>query len=141
MLGIYLIIYSFNSFISMKEVVNPVTGQIEYQFGAKMLTELSQTTRENSNGKKFKVCTIEFADRHGEIQKVSAMVYEGNYNKGLKVGETYLATARKGDNGQAYIQMSHLPYTGNTATTDMFGFDEAVAEAPAIARKVSAIAD
>ena len=125
----------------MKRVINPMNGQIEYQFGAKMLTELSQTTRENSNGKKFKVCTIEFADVNGEIQKVAAMVYEGNYSKGLKVGETYLATARKGDDGKAYIQMSHLVYSGATATTDMFGFDDAVEETPTVVRKLSAIAD
>ena len=118
-----------------------MNGQVEYQFGAKMISELSQTTRENSNGKKFKVCTIEFVDINGEIQKVAAMVYEGNYSKGLEVGETYLATARKGDDGRAYIQMSHLPYTGNTATTDMFGFDDAADETPAVVRNLSAVAD
>ena len=125
----------------MKKVINPLNGQVEYQFGAKMVSELSQTTRENSNGKSFKVCTIEFADVNGEIQKVAAMVYQGNYSKGLKVGETYLATARKGDNGQAYIQMSHLPYTGATATADMFGFDDVATETPAAMRRLSAIED
>ena len=125
----------------MKEVINPRNGQVEYQFGAKMISELSQTTKENSNRKKFKVCTIEFADRYGEIQKVAAMVYEGHYNKGMKVGETYLATAHKGDNGRVYIQMSSLPYTGNTATTDMFGFDDAADETPVVVRNLSAVAD
>ena len=109
----------------MKKIVNPLNGKTEYQLEAKMVTPLSETTLTNKNGKNYKLTTIEFADRNGELQRTSAAIYEGNYSKGVKQGETYLATARQADDGRIFIQMSHLPAAGSFATSDMFdSFEE-----------------
>lgn len=116
----------------MKKVINPVTKQVEFQIEAKMVTPLSETTLTNKNGKNYKLTTIEFADKNGEVQRASAVIYEGNYSKGVKVGEAYLATARKADDGKIYLQMSHLPASAGFATSDMFeAFDEAPVKASA----------
>lgn len=116
----------------MKKIVNPTTGAIEFQIEAKMVTPLSEVTLTNKNGKNYKLTTIEFADKNGEVQRASAAIYEGNYSKGVKVGEAYLATARKADDGKIYLQMSHLPAGAGFATADMFdSFDEAPVKASA----------
>lgn len=126
----------------MKKVTNPVTGQIEYQFAGKLLKELSETTLQNSNGKNYKIATIEFVDVNGVVQKASAMIYEGNYSKGVVVGNEYSCTARKGANNQVYIQMSHLDAAADRATTDMFdAFDEVEAPAKTTSKAVNLIAD
>ena len=116
----------------MKKVVNSLTGKTEFQIEAKMLTPLSETTLINKNGKNYKLTAIEFADKDGTIQKANAAIYEGNYSKGVQVGETYLATARKADDGKIWIQMSHLLAGASFATADMFdAFDETPVKASA----------
>lgn len=110
----------------MKKVINPVTKQVEYQIEAKMVSPLSETTLANKNGKNYKLVTVEFADVNSVVQRASAAIYEGNYSKGVKQGETYLCTARKADDGRIYLQMSHLLAGAGFATADMFdAFDEA----------------
>jgi len=104
----------------MRKVKNETTGQIELRFNAKLLS-ISDTTLTNTNGKNYKVATVEFADKDGVIQKTSAIVYEGNYKKGMKIGETYMTTARQADDN-VYLQISHLVGTGDLATLDMFDF-------------------
>jgi hypothetical protein len=114
----------------MKKIQNPTTGAVEFQFNAKLVSPLGETTLQNSNGKNYKIVTIEFEDVNSNIQKTSAAIYEGNYSKGeLKQGESYLATARVND-GKVYIQMSHLVAGAGFATTDMFdSFSESAAPA------------
>ena len=124
----------------MKKITNPVTGQTEYQFEGKLLRELSETTLQNSNGKNYKIATIEFTDVNGVIQKASAMIYEGNYSKGVTVGKEYVCTARKGADNQVYIQMSHLEANADRATTDMFdSFEEEAAPVRATSRATNLI--
>ena len=124
----------------MKKITNPVTGQTEYQFEGKLLKALSETTLQNSNGKNYKLATIEFVDVHGVIQKASAMIYEGNYSKGVDVGKEYVCTARKGTDNQIYIQMSHLEANADRATTDMFAdFEEVAAPAKTTSKAVNLI--
>ena len=122
----------------MKKITNPATGQTEYQFEGKLLKALSETTLQNSNGKNYKLATIEFVDAHGVIQKASAMIYEGNYSKGVVVGKEYVCTARKGTDNQIYIQMSHLEANADRATIDMFAdFEEVTAPAKTTSKAVN----
>ena len=126
----------------MKKITNPVTGKTEYQFEGKLLKELSTTTLQNSNGKNYKIATIEFVDAYGVIQKASAMIYEGNYSKGVTVGKEYNCVARKGTNNQIYIQMNHLEPNADRATIDMFAdFEEVEAPAKTTSKAVDLIAD
>ena len=116
----------------MKKIVNPTTGAVEFQIEAKMVSPLSETTLTNKNGKNYKLVTVEFADVNSVVQRASAAIYEGNYSKGVKQGETYLCTARKADDGRIYLQMSHLLAGAGFATSDMFeAFDEAPIKASA----------
>lgn len=120
----------------MKKVINKITGNVEFEFSGKMIAPLSETTLQNSNGKNFKLATIEFVDVNGVIQKASAMIYEGNYSKGVEVGKEYLCVARKSD-GKIYIQMSHLIAGAGFASEDMFdAFDS---ETPKSAPQVVAV--
>lgn len=106
----------------MRTVFNETTKQNEVHFSAKLIAELSETTLKNSNQKNYKIATIEFEDKTGKTQKSTAMIYEGNYSKGLEVGQNYLAVATKGENNKAFIRLSHLVYVDSRATVDMFDF-------------------
>lgn len=109
----------------MRKVLNETTGIEEIQFGGKLIS-ISDKVSTNVNGKNYKVATIDFEDASGNQQRCTSLVYEGNYSKGVVVGETYLCTATPTDNG-VIVKMSHLTFNGDRATVEMFGFD-AVAE-------------
>lgn len=106
----------------MEFQINPTTNAQEATFGAKLLS-ISDKTLENSNGKNYKIATVEFKNINDEVCRTSAFVYEGNYNYGMEVGQTYLTTATKADKG-VIVRVSHLIYGGQRATEDMFGFEE-----------------
>ena len=101
--------------------INPKTNkeQLQAQFSAKLLS-ISEREFSNSNDKNYKVATIEFADVNSEIQRTSCLIYEGNYKHGMTIGQSYLATATKTDQGPI-IQLSHLQGTADRPTADMFG--------------------
>lgn len=87
---------------------NPVTGLQQAQFQAKLISAPSEKTLQNSNGKSYKICTVEFENSKGVSVRRSASIYQGNYEKGnITVGKSYLTTATiSGQN--VYLQMSHL---------------------------------
>lgn len=123
----------------MRKVEREYNGQkyVELQFAAK-LTSIASTPMENVNGKKFYPCSIEFADKNGEIQKTSAMMYEGNYNHGVTVGEEYAASAVKTSQG-VLVRVSHLsPIVADRPNETMFDFDEVTAPAAAQSVQVPA---
>jgi len=109
----------------MRTIFNEKTKQNEVVFSAELIAPLSENTFENTNGKSFKIANVKFIDRAGKVQKSTALIYEGNYSKGMEVGQSYLAVASPGPDGRAYIRLSHLPYVDNRATIDMFSFDTA----------------
>lgn len=100
---------------------NPTTDNPTAQFQAKLVSELSENVLQNTNKKNYRICTVEFENSKGEIQRASAAIYEGNYSKGVTVGKTYLTEVTI-INGQAYLQMSHLENAAR-ATADAFGFE------------------
>lgn len=107
----------------MRTIFNDRTKQNEVVFSAELIAPLSENTLENTNGKSFKIANIKFTDKLGKVQKSTAMIYEGNYSKGMEVGQSYLAVASPGPDGRAYIRLSHLPYVDSRATIDMFSFE------------------
>lgn len=111
----------------MKKVLNLTTGVEEMQFGGKLVS-ISDTVLTNTNGKEYKVATIDFEAADGSQKRCTALVYAGNYSHGLKIGETYLATATPTDQG-VIVKLSHLTYNGERATADMFGFEAIAAKA------------
>ena len=109
----------------MKFSINPVNGNQEANFSAKLIS-MSEATLVNSNNKNYKIATIEFKDINNESQRTTSFIYEGNYKYGMTLGESYLATASQVNDG-VIVRLSHLVSSGNRASADMFGF-EAVAE-------------
>lgn len=108
---------------TFKKVINKVTGQVQTQFEAKLIS-IADAPKEMQNEKQtlYRNCTIQFADKDGVEQTVSALMYESNYAYGVEPGKSYLATATKTDRG-VLISVSHLVATIRP-TEDMFGFDE-----------------
>jgi hypothetical protein len=101
--------------------VNPTTGLPQARFQAKLVSQLGETTLQNSNGKNYKVVTVEFENDRNQVQRAAAAIYEGNYSKGVEVGKTYLTTVTINE-GKAYLQMSHLENAPMAAAAD-FGFE------------------
>lgn len=100
---------------------NPQTGAQEANFTAKLIS-MSDKTLTNVNQKNYKVGTIEFKDINGKNQRTSAFIFEGNYQHGMEIGESYLTTATLTDQG-VICRVSHLTGSGEKATADMFGFE------------------
>lgn len=107
----------------MKQVENN-RGGTDVQFGGKLVS-ISDKVLTNVNKKNYKVVTIDFEDVAGNPARCSALCYEGNYNKGVEVGETYLCTATPTDAG-VIVKMSHLSFNGERASAEQFGFETAV---------------
>jgi hypothetical protein len=93
------------------------------------LVSISSVPRADLGCKPFYPCTVEFTTPNGELVQRSARVWEGNYNYGVSVGETYSATARvyvdSNNTPQVDITVSHLQGT-NRASLDDFGFEAPV---------------
>ena len=102
------------------------------RFGAKLTKVTSLTPLQLNNDKKtpFRLVNIEFTNNEGVVQKGSAIMFEKNFQHGVKEGEEYSCTATIADDKKTlYVQMSHLPVTGDRVTVDMLGdFDWASAE-------------
>lgn len=96
-------------------------GNPRLGFNGKLLS-MSKNTLTNINGKNYKVCTIEFADKTGKIQKSSAFCFEGNYQYGMEIDEEYLCTATLLGGADIIINVSHLTAMGDRPTADMFDF-------------------
>ena len=112
---------------------NPVTGLQQAQFQAKLISAPSEKTLQNSNGKSYKICTVEFENSKGVSVRRSASIYQGNYEKGnITVGKSYLTTATiSGQN--VYLQMSHLE-NATRAELDDFAVVSSEVSAPELAR-------
>jgi flagellar hook protein FlgE len=111
----------------MKTQINATTGQNEVVFSAKVLS-ISAKPLSNVNGTEYRPATIEFKDAAGKTQQTSCIVYEKNYQHGISVGNSYMATAAQTPKG-VLITLSHLT---DAARPDesmfVFGSVAAVAE-------------
>jgi hypothetical protein len=101
--------------------ISEVTGLYEATIRGK-LTSISEKVLQNSNGKNFRVGGFEVVNyATGEVKPFSALIYEGNYSKGMHVGTTYQAKVTIMEDGSPLITVSHLT-PAERATADDFGF-------------------
>lgn len=113
-----------------KQIANSPTGNVRLQGSVKLVSDLETATiLQNSNGKNYKVITVEFVTASGEVKSCGAAIYEGNYSKGgVEKGKEYLATVTIAPNADGkmipYMQMSHLVAGGGYADLDDFGIEE-----------------
>lgn len=106
----------------------------EVVFEAKVLS-INPNPRENTNGKLYYVCTLEFEDVHENLQKTFGIIYDSNMQYGVEPGEYKMCTARLDENNNVYIQVSHLPYVeANLITPEAFG-DLLEAPQPVVQKK------
>lgn len=120
---------------TLKAIRNEVTGEIQLQGSAKLITPLSEKTMENSNGKEYKLCTVEINGKKG-----TAQVYAGNYNHkdaDFKVGDDYLVTVSQGDERGPLAQLSHLTAIGGRFESDAFDFNVEVEEQASVEEEVA----
>jgi len=114
----------------MKRIKDSDAGNPRFELNVKMVKPLSETTLQNSNGKNYKLCVVEYTNKAGVVKQANAAVYEGNYSKGeLTVDTEYLCTATVVDNGGkkvVYMQMSHLVAGAGFADADDFEVEEFV---------------
>jgi len=108
-----------------KRIADNAKGNPVFQGSVKLIAPLSETTIPNSNGKNFKVATVQYVNNKGVLCQCGASIYEGNYGKGpLTVGEEYLANVTIAPNKAgvqtAYMQMSHLVAGGGFADVSDF---------------------
>lgn len=111
-----------------KAIVNPVTGKTEYQFPAELvaINTTSPQVYTNASGveNKYYLGTINFINANGEQKKgITTQIFDKSFNHGMKIGEEFLSTVSKGDDGRMYIRTSHLVAGGNNATEEDFGLD------------------
>lgn len=107
--------------MSQKLVMKPSTvkeGTFEANCSVELLA-IGEKEQQNSNGTIYKVATVKLNDKN-----VTAIVYQGNYSKGIEIGNKYAAKAiydptRGGD---LLIQMSHL-IAGERANIADFEFE------------------
>ena len=100
--------------------INEVTGLPQANFNAKVIS-ISNQTKTNKNGKEYHVATISFVDKDAVEQKCSALIYKGNFDKGMEIGNDYITTVTIMPDGQPLITVSHLTRAPR-ATVDMFGY-------------------
>ena len=106
----------------MKKVWNEVTEKYDVQFQGKLISIASdENVFENSNGTKYRPCTINFKDSHGNPQTSQAIIYEANFEKGMEIGVSYLCTASEGDARGPIITVSHLTAAARVSN-DAFDF-------------------
>jgi hypothetical protein len=108
---------------------NVIPGSEVANFSATLIS-IGDKVLENVNGTQYRVGTIEFEDAKDQKQRVSAIVYEKNYEHGMETGETFLARVLIQPNQAPLITLSHLEGGGERATLDMFGKEQTVAANP-----------
>ncbi len=123
---------------NFKAIVNPVTGKTEYNFPAKLvaINTTSPQTYTNASGVEntYYLGTIDFVNANGELKKgITTQIFAKSFNHGMQIGEEFLSTVSKGDDGRMYIRTSHLVAGGNNATEEDFGlvFDDVAVGAEA----------
>lgn len=98
---------------------NEVTDLMQANFTAKLIS-ISNSTKTNSNGKEYRIASIKFTDADAVEQTITAIMYEKNYSKGVKVGNDYIATVTIMPDNQPLVTVSHLQ-GAERATINMFG--------------------
>lgn len=111
---------------NFRNVANKITGATEKQFGAKLVSIATDPMTNQTTGKPYYPCTIEFVNANGQIVQRTAIVYGKNFDYGMEVGKEYMATAQKVDD-RVYVHLSHLTFV-NGATDEDFDFDAEVTE-------------
>lgn len=122
------LLFNIFNILIMKLVfkTNEVTGQKEADLTV-TLKSIGENILENSKGTKYRIATVEYPNKDGELVTRTARIYEKNVQKNPVLGEDYLATLTMWrENGQ--IKTDLVVSTLNAAdraTTEDFDFDEA----------------
>ncbi len=103
-----------------KQIENPETGEMEFQFNATLL-KIGKSVLENANEKQFKVVTLKFNLPDGEEVERTAICYQSNYKYGLEEGKDYLCNLSYDNEANPQIRMSHLSNADRASAEDFAG--------------------
>lgn len=88
------------------------------------LISVGSTLLTNSNGTEYAVATIEFQNKNNQTVQRSARIYKANLDKGMRIGETYQATAVVYGDNQVDVTVAPFAMGGNRASIEDFDFVE-----------------
>lgn len=112
-----------------KAKVNTVTGMKEL-VGASTVKSINEELRTNSKGTSYALGTAEI-EINGVKKVVPCAIYEKNLSHGIEIGNKYLTTLSKGDDGKVYCQVSHLSAAEAISADEFESLFEALDETPA----------
>ena len=114
---------------NFKPVVNPNTKEIEQVASCSgELVSISETAKPNKNGTMFRNASVKIEVEDGSSKTFGAIMYDKNFQKGVKVGGSYLTTITQGASGSILLTVSHLTNAGSASASD-FGLVAIASEA------------
>lgn len=112
-----------------KAKINPVTSLKEL-VGSSVVKSINDELRTNSKGTNYVLGTVEI-EISGAKKIVPCAIYEKNLAHGIEVGNKYLTTLSKGEDGKVYCQVSHLSAAEAISADEFDAHFEALEATPA----------
>lgn len=112
-----------------KAKINPVTNLKEL-VGASTVKSINEELRTNSKGTNYVLGTAEI-EINGVKKIVPCAIYEKNLSHGIEIGNKYLTTLSKGEDGKVYCQVSHLSAAEAISADEFEAHFEALYTTPA----------
>lgn len=113
-----------------KQVKNEVTGKIDLNFGAKLVSINTKTSYSFKNAKNeekvYYLGTVDFVYPNGTVGKgVTTQIFKTSVDKGVEVGSVLLSTMSRDDSGKVWLRTSSA-VAGNGIDITAMGsmFDE-----------------
>ena len=114
---------------NFKPQENPNTKEIEQVATCSgELVSISDAPKENVNKTLFRNASVKVITDDGSTKTFGAIMYESNFLKGVKVGESYLTTITQNASGSILLTVSHLTNAGSASASD-FGLAPIVSKA------------
>lgn len=88
----------------MREIENNTKGNKRFEFVAKMIS-MDDPVLQNTNGKNYKLSTIEFLDVNNILQQAKSAIYEAVYKNGVEINSKFAAIATIADD-KAYVNVT-----------------------------------
>jgi hypothetical protein len=123
---------------NFQKVWNDHTKQYDLQSQVELVS-VAEAPMPNSNGKLYYPCTVKYTDPNGQVVNSQAIIHAKNYDKGMTVGTSYLATFIQTDQG-VLITVSALTQAARPdANAFKSLFAQANAKTEAEARQAGAV--
>lgn len=124
---------------NFQKVWNDYTKQYDLQSQVELVSVAEAPMPNKVSGKLYYPCTVKYTDPNGDKVNSQAIIYAANYDKGMTVGTSYLATFIQTDQG-VLITVSALTQAARPdANAFKSLFAQANAKTEAEARQAGAV--